>query len=149
MFNKEEKSVIFDYSPKSLISLWEWFEGKIEFVEKRKVELESEVEANPAWAKEFILANTKKFSDQTLIMALDMMIYFGETMIFNNSEIYWGYETKPKNLVGLNRPRLMGFNNGKGSLDIYNSIDVCMRRSMRKENKFELEELYWIWKGHI
>lgn len=66
-------------------------------------------------------------------------------MIYNNPKIYWGVETTPKSLVGVNWPRLMGFSDGKMSVWSYNLICVCMRKSLREKNSKRLYELYEIW----
>ena len=69
---------------------------------------------------------------------------FGECIIKNNSAIHWGYVTKPKRLVDVNKPRLVGFR-GNGSVFPYSLVSVCTRRSLKKWNDKDLFEIYQKW----
>ena len=98
----------FDYSPESLLPLWEWYETKIEQVPMSKKEIEYQVAQYPKWIeneirKEVIL----KYTDETLSLALDISIYLGETVLKNYQNLYWGYRTKPKNEFSANRPVIL------------------------------------------
>ncbi len=71
----------FDYSPESLLPLWEWYEQKIEQIPMTAEEIECRVRVFPKYLESEIRKNTKKFTDETLSLALDISIYLGETVI--------------------------------------------------------------------
>ena len=145
---QSDKSISLDKTPESLIGLWEWFEANIEWVSKTEEDFTNEMVGRPDWMRPHILESTKKMTILTLALAMDISIYSGETLIASNPSIYWGYKTSPKKLMGVNRPILLGF---KGDINFfpYNQIQVCMRRSTREENKYELQELYKIWCNNV
>ena len=108
--------VQFDYSPESLIDLWIWFKDKIVWEEQTQEEIEEELCRTPERFRHLVLENTKKLSDQTLMIAVDISVYFGECIIENNPTIHWSYLMKPKTLDGVNRPILVGF---KGNVCVF------------------------------
>ena len=140
--------VTFDYSPESLIDLWIWFKDKIVWEEKTPKEIEEELESTPERFRHYVTENTKKLSIQTLMISVDIAVYFGECIINNNPTIHWGYITKPKKIVDVNKPRLIGFN-GNSSVFPYRLISVCLERSSEKWNDEELYETYQIWQKLI
>lgn len=87
----------FDYSPESLIPLWEWYETKIEQVPMTAKEIEYQVSKYPKWIEEEIRKETMKYTDETLSLALDISIYLGEIILKSYPNLYWGYRAKPKN----------------------------------------------------
>lgn len=144
---KENPKINLDRTVESLISVWEWFEPKIEKENRSLEDIEKETENIPQWMGEYIAK--QDFTILTKKIAYDISIYFGEVLIYNNSKIYWGVETKPKNLVGVNWPRIIGFCRGTDSMWPYNLICVCMRKSLREKNSKRLYELYKIWAEDI
>lgn len=143
------KKIVLDKSPESLIDLWEWFEDKIVEEKMTDEEIEKMLAGKNRFERDVLKDTNTKLSTLTLALALDISTYFGETMIHNNPVIYWGYETKPKMLIGVNQPTLLGFEHGKLSLDQRNAVMVCIRRSIRKRNKMELFETYEINERHV
>ena len=145
---QSHNGISLDKTPESLIGLWEWFEGNIEWVNKSEEDFSNEMVGRPDWMRPHILAATQKMTILTLALAMDISIYFGETLIASNPSIYWGYRTSPKKLMGVNRPILLGF---RGDINFfpYNQIQVCIRRSTREENKYELHELYKKWCSYV
>ncbi len=138
---KENPNIILNKTPESLIDVWQWFEDKIEMEPRPQEEIEAEIKARPDWMKEYVA--TKDFTIKTRSIAYDISIYFAEVMIANNPKLYWGVETKPKSLHGVNWSRLMGL--GKSGLISawpFNLIDVCMRKSLKEKNPNYLYELY-------
>lgn len=143
------KKIVLDKSPESLIDLWEWFEDKIVEEKMTDEEIEKMLAGKNRFERDVLKDTNTKLSTLTLALALDISTYFGETMIHNNPVIYWEYETKPKMLIGVNQPTLLGFEHGKLSLDQRNAVMVCIRRSNRNKNKMELYEMYEINKGNV
>ena len=139
----EDNTVLLDKSPESLITLWAWFQEKIEWVERTPEEIEEEIEQRPDWMKPHVLEDTKKMSIETLMKAWDIAAYFGETMIYNNPPIHWGVRMKPKKLYGVNRPLLLGFAGDISSFP-YGIVDVCIRKSSEVSNKNQLYEAYFV-----
>lgn len=60
--------------------LWDWYETKIKQVPKIKKEIEYSVSQYPKWMEENIRKITMKYTDETLSLALDISIYYGETL---------------------------------------------------------------------
>ena len=143
------KKIVLDKSPESLIDLWEWFEDKIEEVKLTDEEIEKMLEGKSRFERDVLKDVNTKLSTLTLALALDISTYFGETMIHNNPAIYWGYKTKPKKLVGVNQPMLLGFEHDELSLEQRNAVMVCVYRSLEKKNKMELYETYEINERHV
>lgn len=146
--HKKGGKVAFDYSPESLIDLWIWFKDKIVWEEKTQEEIEEELRITPEQFRHHVTENTKKLSIQTLMIGVDIAVYFGECVIKNNPTIYWGYLMKPKKLVDVKKPSLMGFKNGD-TIFPYRLVSVCMGRSSKKWNDEELYETYEIWQGFV
>lgn len=140
IFN-DNKEIILNNNPESLIELWKWFEGKIELVKKSEEEMRKEAEGMPGWMKSHILKNPIRFTVNTWVLAYDISVYLGEVVITNNPQIYWGYLTKPKRLHGVNVPRLLGFQ-GDMSVYLYGRIEVCMWKSVENTNERYLYDVY-------
>ncbi len=107
-----EKEIVLDYSVNSLRTVWGLFEPEIKIVPKSKEEIELELKNAPDWLRDEIEKNSTKLARETLIVAMDIAIYFAEVFVKNNPGIYWGYYTKPKSRSSVNRPVLLGFKNG-------------------------------------
>lgn len=144
---KEGFEIVLDYSADSLIPLWEWYEKKIEFVQKDVKEYKNEINQHPAWMQSEIL--TTKVSLETLKYALDISIYFGEIIIRNSKgKIKWGYFTSPKKRMSVNEPTLLGF---KSDMDLNPRLIVlnCTRRSGKERLNTRLFEMYNTWMSYI
>lgn len=102
-----------DYTPESLIKLWKWFIQYVELVEKRLDELEKEINESPEWLNEEIRKHTHRISTITLAIAMDIAMYYGEVFVKNHQNVKWGFITKPKNHLDVNKPVLLGFKVGK------------------------------------
>lgn len=142
----ERKDIIFDYTPNSLVALWDWYEEKIEIVNKSKEELEQEMSRYPKWLHNEI-AHTK-ISMETLKYGMDIAVYFAEVIIRNNDgKIRWGYFTEPKMRMSVNEPTLIGFEN---DMDMNPRLIVinCTRRSSRENNSNRLLEMYNVWMNY-
>ena len=50
---------------------------------------------------------TMKYTDETLSLALDIPIYYGETIIKNYPNMYWGHFTRPKREFFANKPVIL------------------------------------------
>lgn len=107
----------FDDSPESLISLWEWYETKIEQVPMSEAEIAYQVSKYPKWMEEEIRKITRKYTDETLSLALDIAIYLGEMVVKNYPYLYWGHYARPKNEVAVNRPVILRLNSKKKRFD--------------------------------
>ena len=135
----------FDYSPESLISIWEWYETKIKQVPKSKEEIEYEVSIYPKWMEEEIQKITMKFTDETLSLALDIATYLGEVVVKNHQYLYWGHYSRPKNEVAVNRPVILGLQSKKRRFDPSRVVFVIMILSSKDHDKNQLYDLYRYW----
>lgn len=142
--NSTGTHMVLDKTPDSLIELWDWFTKQIEVCIKSDEELELEIEKRPDWMREHIMNDRRKLSPNTLLLAYDISAYFGEVLVKNNSNIYWGYLSKPKKLHGVNHPRLLGFAHDM-SVYTYGRVEVCTWKSIRTAaDKMLLFNLYQI-----
>jgi hypothetical protein len=139
---EEEANIQLDYSPNSLIALWEWYEDKILLVERDKALYQKALDNAPEWFKPYV--SDKFLSYDTLIYAMDIAIYYGELIIKNNSKIYWGYFTKPKNRSGVNEPTLLGLP-GNDDLNPREIIYNLTQRSAKEKDKNRLLSNYNVW----
>ena len=79
---------------------------------------------------------------------MDVAIYFAEYIVKHNPSIYWGYLTKPKSYIYVNRPVLLGFK-CKVDMEPMSIIKVCIDRNMEEKNENQLVELYNVWREEI
>lgn len=138
-----------DLSPQSLVNLWTWFVPKIVTVTKSDEEIEDELKNVPEWFKDKIIENKKKLSVGSLSLAMDIAIYFAEVFIHNCDKLYWGFVTKPKSLVYVNSPVIMGFST-EIELDprnlVYNLTLKVINGNAENEDLFNI---FKVWKGDI
>lgn len=138
-------TVVLDKTPESLISLWEWFEPRIELCQKTDKELELELNGRHERMKQHVFENPNKLSAETVTVAWDIAAYFGEVVIENNKQIRWGYLSTPKKLNGVNRPRLLGFA-GDMSVYVYGRVEVSIWKSLTNTDKMRLHDMYTVCK---
>lgn len=136
----------FDYSPESLIPLWEWYETKIEQVPMTAKEIESRVRIFPKYLESEIRKNTKKFTDKTLSLALDISIYLGEVVVKNYPHLRWNYRTRPKREFSVYRPVIDGLND-KMTFEPSQVLFVLMLKSTKEQNRNRLYDLYHHWEN--
>lgn len=136
----------FDYSPESLISLWEWYETKIEQVPMTAKEIEARVKIFPQHLESEIRKNKNKFTDETLSLALDISIYLGEVVVKNHPHLRWNYRTRPKREFSVYRPVIDGLND-KMTFESSQVLFVLMLESTKEQNKNRLYNLYHHWEN--
>lgn len=146
--NESKSKIVFNQEPYSLIAIWKWFENLITVEKKSKREIEKELSQYPIWLHDSIVENNEKFSSETLILGMDISIYFAQTFIKNNPSIHWGYFTKPKKRASVNKPVLLGFC-GEQDLDPREIVLNCMRKSLREKDENMLLNFYNVWKNEI
>ena len=137
----------FDYSPESLIPLWRWYETIIVSEKKTEEEIAAEKKNMPEWLHSQI--SEEKISMNTLKFGMDIAIYFAEVMIRNSEgKLHWGYVTKPKNYINVNRPVVSGF---KADLDLDPSrtVYILTLSSEEEKNEKRLYNSYYIWQEDI
>ena len=138
----------FDFSPESLIPLWEWYEDHIVVENKTSEEYQREVSSNPKWMKEYI-STTKISIMKTMKFGADIAIYFAEVIRKNsNGKISWGYYTRPKNGDSVNRPVLIGFKAGM-DMNPQTIMYNCTLKSAEKREKTRLFNAYNVWQQYI
>ena len=141
------KDITLDFSPESLIPLWSWYETQIVEEDKDPYELQAEKEQYPEWVRDHI--SDKKISMETLKFTWDVAIYFAEVMVRNNKEkISWGYITRRKRHIHVNRPVLKGFAFNK-LLDPRRIVYICTLKSAEARDPNRLYDLYYVWLEYI
>ena len=137
----------FDYSPESLIPLWRWYETIIVSEKKTEEEIAAEKKNMPEWLHSQI--SEEKISMNTLKFGMDIAIYFAEVMIRNSDgKLHWGYVTKPKNYINVNRPVVSGFKAGK-DLNPSRTVYVLTLKSKEEKNEKRLYDRYYVWQKNI
>ena len=141
------EDITLDFSPESLIPLWSWYETQIVEEDKDPYELQAEKEQCPEWVRDHI--SDKKISMETLKFTWDVAIYFAEVMVRNNKEkISWGYITRRKRHIRVNRPVLKGFT-ANLLLDPRHVVYICTLKSAKEKDPNRLYDLYYVWLEYI
>ena len=139
--------IAFDYSPESLILLWEWYEGHIVLEKKSWKEYLRELRQYPKWMRDEI-SRTKISMMKTMKFGSDIALYFAESICRNSDgKISWGYFTGKK-LASVNRPVLMGFMK-KMYMDPQTIIYTCTLCSAEEKDKNILFDTYNVWQKYI
>lgn len=74
-------NIKFDYSPESLIPLWEWYETKIKYIEKNEEEYKKDFEGRSDWMIPYV--SKEKLSYETFNYGVDASMYVAR--IFENN----------------------------------------------------------------
>lgn len=145
---EEGWKIEFDYSPESLISLWDWYEGHIVVEKKTQNEHHQEILQHPEWMSEYI-STSKVSMMETMKFGADVAIYFAEVICKNSDgKVKWGYYTKPKKMASVNRPVLLGFK-ANMDMDPDRIIYTCTLRSVEEREKTRLFDMYNVWQQYI
>ena len=136
--------VILDGTIESFIPLWRWFEGNIKTEKKTEEEIEAELVGRPEWVHPQIKEMNWKLTVLTLALTVDISFYFAKVFIDHNPGIKWGYRTKPKSLVSVNKPVLVGFRN-RVIMDPRQVVRVCCLKSVDEKDETRLLDLYNVW----
>ena len=137
--NKSNDIFSLDYTDKSLIKLWTWFEDNLELVEKTDKELQNEKESTPQVYWKFI--QNKRISPLMVEIAIDISYYFADMLLKNHSDLHTDCIIKPKWKENLKKPVISGF---FMDITIY-PIELIMesaKRSVEKKNSCRLKMLY-------
>ncbi|MFT8323422.1 MAG: hypothetical protein ABF649_21405 [Bacillus sp. (in: firmicutes)] len=138
-----------DLTPQSLVNLWTWFIPRIEIVTKTDEEIAEELKEAPEWLTEIAMENNKKLSVGTLCLAMDIAIYFAEVFVKHFNKLDWGYVTKPKKMLYVNRPVIIGFSSGI-ELDPRNIVyNLTFRVVEGDKSKEGLFNLFKVWEDDI
>ncbi|WP_411342699.1 hypothetical protein ACE3MZ_13620 [Paenibacillus sp. WLX1005] len=105
-----EKIEQFDMTPQSLVPLWNWLKMRINTVPYSPDETKQLQDTLPPWIFEDI--QNWKLDTPTIALAVDVSIYFGEVFIKKYPSLKWGFMTKPKSYVYINRPTIIEFKSG-------------------------------------
>lgn len=142
-------SVPFDYSLESLDPVWNAFKPHIETVTKSEEQRRKEMEGAPEWVIESDLKDRRFPSPETLLVAMDLAMYLGETLVRNFPGLHWGFVTKPKSYVSVNRPVILGLKQNL-AIDPFTKIHVmCLDIVRPSQDERGLREMVDVWKVHF
>lgn len=147
-FSGGGKKELLDFTPESLKNLWEWFIPRIRLERRSREEIESDLAKFPKLLKKDIMNNKYKISTESLAIAMDIAIYFAEVIIKHFQNIKWGFITKPKSYVSVNRPVLLGF---KNNLDLDPCLilqTLCSKVKDGEKDPNILYETFIVWKKY-
>lgn len=123
-----------DFGKQSLIDVWEWFESKIETEFTSFREIIENIRNNKVSLFKAV-SNPKRITSLTYAIAMDIAIYFAETFIFNNNSVHWGFFTRSKQRMSVNKPVLLGFKNNM-DLDPRLIVENCMWKSLEQKKNY-------------
>lgn len=113
-----EHKISLDYSKESLIPLFDWYLSQVTIYKLSDKEIEAELEDLRQYPdfvyedeKESLLANPVELKKEDYALAMDIAIYYAETIIKNYPQVKWTFFTKPKSFVYLNEPILSNEDN--------------------------------------
>lgn len=142
-FVEGDMSFSFNYTRESLIALWGWYLDNVVVENKIESELDSEIAHSTQMTIKHIRNN--KISTKWLSVAVDIGIYLSEVIIKNNEVLEWGIQYKPKSLLSVNRPVVIGFNH-KMTMEPSNLLLVLTRKILKGQyNPEALVNLYDNW----
>ena len=96
-----------DFSAESILLIWKWFLGKAQIERTPKDEIEQMKRKYAQFGDSWV--EYERFSVATEYVIRDIGMYLGQAFVHFSNHIEWGYVTKPKNLVHVNAPILIGF----------------------------------------
>lgn len=135
----------FDMTPESLISLWSWLKKNIKTTLKSQDEMTELKNTLPSWIFEDV--KDWKLDSSTLILAMDVSLYFAEVFLENYSHLYWSILSKPKSHADVNKPVIIGFKNAPlYSPRLINNLCSSYAEGDSSKN---LLSLYEVWKSFI
>lgn len=137
-----------DYSKESLIDLFEWYLSVIKIHELTDEEIEKELDDLRKYPdfvyedeKERLLKNPMELAKTDYALAMDIAIYYAQTIIKHHPHVKWTFFTKPKSHAYLNEPILS-----------YETEEIIYERNPRsllavlieyiKDNEINKEDLY-------
>lgn len=142
-----EVEIVLDYSPESLIKLWQWYINNVEIEEKSEELKKLEMEQYPEWVR--VNLSSQKISIGWMAIAMDIAIYFSEFFIREHTTIKWGIVSKPKSLAYINKPVLVGFKGGL-DLDSTNLVRVLTSKLIDGDKDANsLLKVYTTWSGKV
>lgn len=103
-----------NYSRESLEVLYEWVSKMVAYREMTKEEknaVQYQISETPLY-NDIIPIPDKTFTVETVSICFDIGIYFGEALIFNNSNVKWLQKLSSKNYIDYAQP-LIGKNESK------------------------------------
>ncbi|MGO3741126.1 hypothetical protein [Kerstersia sp.] len=129
-----------DFTPDSLNQLDSWFEEQIE----TRTMTQDEIEETRRKLVIPIEIGTTELSNRTFSLAIDIGMYFGQTLLKGNPKLKWGQNLKSKRHIDYGQPILIG----QGSIPC-NPVGLLITRAYaitrKSKNKKELLETYKIW----
>ncbi len=144
-----EDWVTLDYTKESLIDLFSWYLKVITIREMSEEEIGAELEQYSQYPKHIyddmkqeLLENPVDLEKIDYAIAMDIAIYYGETIRKNYPQVKWTYFTKPKSYVYLNEP-LLHFQDAKDELISYEreprSLMLVLVHKIKEQDVTEME----------
>ncbi|MBW7477839.1 hypothetical protein K0T92_24310 [Paenibacillus oenotherae] len=135
----------FDMTPESLNPLWGWVKERINTVPKSHEELNELSNTLPSWILEDM--SDWKLDSGTVTLAIDVSLYFAEVFLREYPHLQWGFISKPKSDVDINKPVVMGFKGGALHPPTV-VINLCRSHVKGNQDK-DLTSLFEAWRKFI
>jgi hypothetical protein len=135
----------FDFAPESLKPLWEWLRARIRTVPRSGEKMEEFRKSLPSWILEHV--DKWELDTNTMMLATDVSLYFAEVFLRKYPQLKWGFKTKPKRDVYLNKPVVTGFRGG----DMHPPtivVNLCKWHVEGRHDK-SLYALYEVWSSFV
>jgi len=102
-----------NFSPQSLLQVWNWFLNTARTEKTPKEQFETMQEMAKVFGETFV--SKRVLTVATEFIVRDIAIYVGECYVQTYPSLHWSLKTKPKNDIAINQPVISGFcasNNG-------------------------------------
>lgn len=129
-----------DFTPNSLNKLGDWFENQVETRSRTQDEIE-EIKTKPTIPIEI---PTTELTNRTFSLAIDIGIYFGQTLLIENPKLQWTQKLNNKRDIDYGQLVLIG----KGPIPcnpIHLLITLAYGITSKQKKGRDIFKLYEIW----
>jgi hypothetical protein len=123
-----------DYTKASLVELYEWFKQNVAYrpiSDKEQEVIRIQLSSTPLLAN-VIPIPAQTFTDETVSICFDVGVYFGETIIFNATDVNWLQKVSSTNFIDYAQP-LIGKKNIKAPINPRRAAEGYARRILDKK----------------
>ena len=135
-----------DFQSQSLLPLGKWFCEQVKYRPRTEQEMAKIAANSPAWFKNNFDIPSDELTNETFSLAIDIGMYFGQTLEKNFPDLIWHPLLKQKHNVNYQQPIITG--KGKAQLNpILIVVTYAYGILQGTKGPERLLELYEIWAG--
>ncbi|TAV82673.1 hypothetical protein [Rhizobium leguminosarum] len=133
-----------DLSPESLVDLGDWFSNQVAIRPRTPEELKA-IQAKLAFPME---VPAYDLDNKTVLIAIDVGMYFGTTLMKNNNTLRWDQKIGSKKFADYGQPVIVGF-----GAAILNPVRIATMLAYgiadRSKTGARLAEVYKVWASMV